>query len=68
MIVEKTLTTTKKQQQKRNMKKKIIIKINKKTEITETQEYVIQRKFCGSSILRIGDFLWFEGTNFCGSR
>lgn len=25
-------------------------------------------KFCGSFILRIGDFLWFAGTSFCGFR
>ena len=31
-------------------------------------EYRVGRKFCGSLILRIGDFLWFAGKNFCGSR
>ena len=30
--------------------------------------YSVAWKFCGSFILRIGDFLWFAGTNFCGSR
>ena len=30
--------------------------------------YRVAWKFCGSFILRIGDFLWFAGTNFCGSR
>ena len=30
--------------------------------------YRVARKFCGSFILRIADFLWFAGTNFCGSR
>ena len=33
-----------------------------------TREYRVAWKFCGSFILRIGDFLWFAGTNFCGSR
>ena len=30
--------------------------------------YRVARKFCGSFILQIGDFLWFAGTNYCGSR
>ena len=30
--------------------------------------YRFALKFCGSFILRIGDFLWFAGTNFYGSR
>ena len=30
--------------------------------------YRLAWKFCGSFILRIGDFLWFAGTNFCGTR
>ena len=32
------------------------------------QIYRIAWKFWGSFILWIGDFLWFVGTNFCGSR
>ena len=31
-------------------------------------DYRVARKFLGSFILRIGDFFWFAGTNFCGSR
>ena len=27
--------------------------------------YRVALKFCGSLILRIGDFLYFAGTNFC---
>ena len=27
--------------------------------------YRLARKFWGSLFLRIGDFLWFVGTNFC---
>ena len=27
--------------------------------------YRLARKFWGSLFLRIGDFLWFAGTNFC---
>ena len=30
--------------------------------------YCVPWKFCGSFILRIGYFLWFAGTNFCGLR
>ena len=30
--------------------------------------YRVAGKFCVSVILRIGDFLWFAGTIFCGSR
>ena len=30
--------------------------------------YRVAQTFCGSFILRIGDFLWFAETNFCGSR
>ena len=33
----------------------------------EKKVYHVARKFCGSFILRIGHFLWFTGTNFCGS-
>ena len=36
--------------------------------IMRIRNYRIARKFCGSFILRIGDFLWFAGTKFCGSR
>ena len=32
------------------------------------QKYRVAWKFCESFILRIGDVLWFAGTNFCGSR
>ena len=32
------------------------------------KSYRVARKICGSFILRIRDFLWFAGTNFCGSR
>ena len=33
-----------------------------------TEGYRVARKFCGSFTLRIDDFFWFAGTNFCGSR
>ena len=36
--------------------------------ITEKWRYRVAWKFWGSFILQIGDFLWFAGTNFCGSR
>ena len=32
------------------------------------RDYRVARKCCRSFILRIGDFLCFAGTNFCGSR
>ena len=31
-------------------------------------EGAIMSVLCRAKILRIGDFLWFAGTNFCGSR
>ena len=36
--------------------------------LVHENDYRVARKFCGSFILRIGEFLWFAGTNICGLR
>ena len=47
---------------------KMFNRINTREDFICSCNYRVARKFCGSFILRIGDFLWFAGTNFCGSR